>query len=193
MSSSSRPSRTDSTLKDPDTDVFDQETDTDEVEVAPLIGFLEFINNSDDETFRAELGEHLDVEAFATYLAFEDLVAGGPGGSNVLVERFRADPAFNALYEQASADLRSSLSESGDAQALLDAWVDVLAEQAADLVDASTVQNEAEAIRASFGEDGPARRGKRVARSQVVPDNRREGLLHAHPHVHPRSGSDRPR
>jgi spore coat protein CotH len=211
--------------EDPDayTNVFDQETATDDERLEPLIDLLEFINNSDDETFAAELGEHLDLQAFATYLAFEDLIAngddidgpgnnsylrydettgaftvvawdhngafggfgrpggmgdrpdgaprgvgpaggapgaggpagaGGPGGgANVLVERFTADPAFNALYEQAAADLRASLYESGDAQAVLDAWVDVLTEQAADLVDESTVDSEADAIGAYF-DDG---------------------------------------
>jgi spore coat protein CotH len=170
--------------EDPDarTGVLDQETDTDEGDLGPLIEFLEFINNSDDETFRAELGEHLDVEAFATYLAFEDLVAnvdaihgpgnnssmpvdeetggstgdlasGGPGGSDVLVERFKADPDFHELYAQASAELRSALFESGEAQAVLDAWVDVLTEQAADLIDACTVQREAAAISAYFADE----------------------------------------
>lgn len=62
---------------DPDAydDVFDQESGDDDLE--PLIDFLEFINNTDDETFAAELPDHLDVEAFATYLAFQDLVGNG--------------------------------------------------------------------------------------------------------------------
>jgi spore coat protein CotH len=54
------------------TDVFDQKVGDDDME--PLIGFLEFINNADDATFAAELSDHLDVEAFATYLAFQDLI-----------------------------------------------------------------------------------------------------------------------
>ena len=45
-----------------------------EDDLEPLIDFLEFINNADDSTFAAELGNRLDVESFATYLAFEDLV-----------------------------------------------------------------------------------------------------------------------
>ena len=59
---------------DPDayTDIFDQKVGEDDL--APLIDFLDFINNSDDETFAGELGEHLDVDAFATYLAFQDLI-----------------------------------------------------------------------------------------------------------------------
>lgn len=54
------------------TDVFDQEVGDDDM--APLIDFLDFINNADDATFSAELGEWLDVDAFATYLAFQDLI-----------------------------------------------------------------------------------------------------------------------
>ncbi len=42
--------------------------------MAPLIDFLDFINNADDATFAAELDDQLDIEAFATYLAFQDLI-----------------------------------------------------------------------------------------------------------------------
>ena len=54
------------------TDVFDQKVGDDDME--PLIDFLDFINNADDATFAAELSDYLDVEAFATYLAFQDLI-----------------------------------------------------------------------------------------------------------------------
>lgn len=53
-------------------DVFDQKAGEDDLE--PLIAFLDFINNSDDETFFANIGDYLDVDAFSTYLAFQDLV-----------------------------------------------------------------------------------------------------------------------
>ena len=53
-------------------DVFDQKVGDDDLE--PLIDLLEFINNADDASFAAELTDHLDVEAFATYLAFQDLI-----------------------------------------------------------------------------------------------------------------------
>jgi spore coat protein CotH len=54
------------------TDVFEQEVGDDDMQ--PLIDFLDFLNNSDDATFAAELADQLDVEAFATYLAFQDLI-----------------------------------------------------------------------------------------------------------------------
>lgn len=69
-------------------DVFDQETG-DEENLEPLIEFLQFINESDDATFAAELSDHLDVEAFASYLAMQDLVQNfddidGPGNNSYL-------------------------------------------------------------------------------------------------------------
>lgn len=226
---------------DPDayTDVFDQETGDDDL--TPLIDFLDFVNNSTDEDFAAELPERLDVQAFARYLAFEEVVEnfddidgpgnnaylrydastggftvvawdhnlafgtspggggfpgggfpeggdrpegmptdmptdrpsdfpegmpegmpegerpegmpeGGPGGmrgrSNVLVERFTAVEEWADLVEQARADLVEELYDSGYAEEVLDQWVTVLTEQAGDLVDAATVEEEADAIRA---------------------------------------------
>jgi spore coat protein CotH len=59
---------------DPDAydDIFNQKAGDDDLD--PLIEFLDFINNSDDATFAEELSDQLDVEAFATYLAFQELV-----------------------------------------------------------------------------------------------------------------------
>lgn len=74
---------------DPDsyTDIFDQETGDDDL--TPLIEFLDFLNNSTDEEFSEGLASRLDVEAFARYLAFEDLVENtddidGPGNNSYL-------------------------------------------------------------------------------------------------------------
>jgi len=217
---------------DPDsyTDVFDQETGDDDL--TPLIDFLQFVNESSDEDFAAELPSRLDVDAFARYLAFEEVVdnfddidgpgnnaylrwdaesggftvvawdhnlafggspgggadggpmgagpgafpggedgqrperpegmpdgarpdgagRGGPGGgSNILVERFTAVDAWADLVEQAKTDLTAQLYESGYAEEVLDSWVTVLTEQAGDLVDATTVQEEADAVRTSIG------------------------------------------
>lgn len=203
-------------------DVFDQETGDDDL--TPLIDFLDFINNSSDEDFAAGLPERLDVEAFARYLAFEEVVdnfddidgpgnnaylrwdagtgaftvvawdhnlafgagpgggagmptelpegmptelpegerpdfgeggpdgmgggMGGPGGrTNILVERFTAVEEWAGLVEQAKADLTEELYDSGYAEEVLGQRVQVLTEQAGDLVDADVVQEEADAIR----------------------------------------------
>ena len=62
---------------DPDSydEVFDQEAGKDNADLTPLVEFLDFINNSDDATFNAELSDRLDIDSFATYLALEDLIA----------------------------------------------------------------------------------------------------------------------
>ena len=72
------------------------------------------------------------------------------GGSNVLVERFTAVAEWSDLVERAKADLTDELFDSGYATGVLDQWVSVLTEQAGDLVDAATVQDEADAIRAKI-------------------------------------------
>lgn len=213
-------------------DVFDQEAGDDDI--APLAAFLQFINEADDATFAAELESYLDVDAFATYLAAQELInnfddidgpgnnsylrydsetglmtvvnwdlnlafgvanvdggggggqpGGGPGGGqgeppaggrpgeggagelpeglgagaggdggpsagNILAERFREVDAFAALIESATATLTATLYESGAAQDILDGWVATLTEQASDLVDPSTVTEEAAAVATYF-------------------------------------------
>ncbi|GAA1436607.1 hypothetical protein GCM10009641_36440 [Mycobacterium cookii] len=214
------------------TDVFDQETGDDDL--TPLIDFLEFVNTSSDEQLAAGLPERLDVQAFARYLAFEEVIdnfddidgpgnnsylrydattggftvvawdhnlafgagpaggapgggtagadgerpappegerpampegerpgapggerpdrgeggTGGTGEANVLVERFTAVEEWADLVEQARTDLVEELYDSGYAEEVLDQWVSVLTEQAGGLVDAATVEEEADAIRA---------------------------------------------
>lgn len=76
---------------DPDAydEVFDQEAGKDNADLTPLIDFLDFLNNADDETFTAEIGDRLDVDAFATYLAMQDVIDNfddidGPGNNSYL-------------------------------------------------------------------------------------------------------------
>lgn len=61
----------------------------DQDDYEPLIGWLDFLNNSDDETFVAELPVRLDVPQFANYLAMMDLLRNsddidGPGNNSYL-------------------------------------------------------------------------------------------------------------
>jgi spore coat protein CotH len=251
---------------DPDSydEVFDQEAGKDNADLTPLVEFLDFINNSDDATFKTELPDRLDIDSFATYLALEDLIAnsddingagnnsylyydtkaakftvvawdhnlsfgtmGGagrlPGGgdamappygaqmpdgfqvpygaqmpygfqmpdgaqlpdgfqipygaqlpdgfqtpygvqmpdgamggmgmmgrSNILVERFKANPEWEQLYEERLAELTSKLYESGAATGILTEWVTLLKTQASDLVDSATVDTEAATIAEYF-------------------------------------------
>lgn len=234
-------------------EVFDIEAGTDDHE--PLTDFLQWLEESSDEELAEGLADRLDVEAFATYLAFEDLVGnfddiagpgnnsflrwdaeaeqmtvvawdhnlafgatngggqggggvpgggGAPGerpegmeppagmeppvdgqrpeppegmeppvegelpeaggvpggggqggmGGNVLAERFLATAEFADLYDAAVEDLQADLFDSGTAQDVLDAWTSVLGEQADDLVDAATIELEAEQVASYF--DGHA-------------------------------------
>lgn len=77
-------------------------------------------------------------------------MAGGPGGgfggNNALVNRFLAVDEFQALYEQAAADLAAELVDSGFLADTIEAEAAVLREQASDLVDAATIDAEAEAV-----------------------------------------------
>ena len=73
-------------------DVFDIEAGTEDY--APLTDFLKWLDEASDEEFAEGLEERLDVEAFADYLAFEDLVGNfddieGPGNNSFL--RWDAD------------------------------------------------------------------------------------------------------
>ena len=70
-------------------EVFDQEGGSDVTDLSPLIDLLQFLEESDDATFAAELADRLDVDAFATYLAMMDLLGNfddidGPGNNAYL-------------------------------------------------------------------------------------------------------------
>ena len=67
--------------------VFDQESGDDDL--APLIEFLRFVNETSDADFASGLADRLDVPSFATYLALEDLMDNydaidGPGNNSYL-------------------------------------------------------------------------------------------------------------
>ena len=92
-------------------DVFDQEAGSDNADLTPLIEFLQFVNESDDATFAAELPDRLDVESFATYLAMQDLLDNfddidGPGNNAYLywdteTEQFTVVPwDYNLAFGQ---------------------------------------------------------------------------------------------
>jgi spore coat protein CotH len=54
--------------------VFTQQTRVKDADMAPLIAFLRFLNESDDTTFGNDLPAQFDVDAFATYLALNNLL-----------------------------------------------------------------------------------------------------------------------
>ncbi len=47
---------------------------TGDADMTPIVEFMDFINNSSDEEFEDSLGQYLDLDQFAKYLAVEDLV-----------------------------------------------------------------------------------------------------------------------
>lgn len=70
-------------------EVFDQEAGNNNADLSPLIEFLDFINNSEDETFNEELADRFDIDEFATYLAMQELINNfddidGPGNNSYL-------------------------------------------------------------------------------------------------------------
>jgi spore coat protein CotH len=50
-------------------DSFTQQTRVNDADLAPLIAFMRFLDQSDDATFESNLLKYLDVDSFATYLA----------------------------------------------------------------------------------------------------------------------------
>lgn len=55
-------------------DSFTQQTRVNDADLAPLIAFMRFLDQSDDATFESELPKWLDVDSFATYLALNNLL-----------------------------------------------------------------------------------------------------------------------
>jgi spore coat protein CotH len=55
-------------------DSFTQQTRVNDADLAPLIAFMRFLDQSDDATFESELPNWLDVDSFATYLALNNLL-----------------------------------------------------------------------------------------------------------------------
>jgi len=95
-------------------DVFSVEASTSgEDDYTPLISLLKFLAESDDATFAAELGNHVDVQSFADYLAIQDLLANsddidGPGNNSYL----RYD-AGTGIFTVVAWDQNLSFSDMG--------------------------------------------------------------------------------
>ncbi len=76
--------------------------------------------------------------------------AGTRGRSNILVERFKDNPDFAKLHEDRLVQLRDELYGSVIANDILEEWVEFLQAQASDVVERSTVEEEAARISAYF-------------------------------------------
>lgn len=53
---------------------YDQKTLVNEADLAPLIAFTKFVSQSSDAEFESQLAEHLNVDAFAMYLAVNNML-----------------------------------------------------------------------------------------------------------------------
>lgn len=70
-------------------DSFDQVTDVNHSDMAPVIRLLAFLDEASDDEFDAGLADHVEVEALARYLAVHDLIMdfddlAGPGNNAYL-------------------------------------------------------------------------------------------------------------
>jgi spore coat protein CotH len=57
--------------------VFNQQAESRDIGPGPMIDFLKFVETASDERFAAKLADRLDVEEFASYLAFHNLIVDG--------------------------------------------------------------------------------------------------------------------
>lgn len=94
-------------------DAFKQINAEGSYDLQPVMNLLDFVNNSDDEEFAEELDEHVDVEAFATYLATQEILSNGDAmdgpGNNYYLWYDTEEDKFTVL----SWDLNLSLSSMG--------------------------------------------------------------------------------
>jgi spore coat protein CotH len=87
-----------------------------EEDYTPLIEFLDFVNNSTDEEFAAGLGDRLDIESFARYLAIEELLGNfddidGPGNNSYLY--FDADGTATVVAWDHNLALNGAMGPGG--------------------------------------------------------------------------------
>lgn len=65
---------------------FEQKTQVNEADLAPLIDFIRFVAQATDEEFERDLPQYLDVDSFAAYLAINNLIVNmdslGGNGNN---------------------------------------------------------------------------------------------------------------
>lgn len=81
---------------------YDQQTMVNEADMAPLIAFTRFVTQSTDAEFEADLASHLNVEAFATYLAVNNLLVNADSladmGNNFYLFYNRSIARMDLLY-----------------------------------------------------------------------------------------------
>jgi spore coat protein CotH len=65
---------------------FEQKTQINEADLAPLIDFIRFVSQATDDVFERDLPQYLDIDSFAVYLAINNLIVNmdslGGNGNN---------------------------------------------------------------------------------------------------------------
>lgn len=79
-------------------------------------------------------------------MVFGGMGMGGPGGSNVLEQRFLEVSEFSELYQERYQVLREELIESGFALKVLNQYANLLIDEAGDLISAETVESDRASI-----------------------------------------------
>ncbi|NTU56996.1 MAG: hypothetical protein HGA79_12165 [Anaerolineales bacterium] len=91
------------------TDSFTQQTRVNDADLAPLIAFMRFLDQSDDATFESELPDWLDVDSFATYLALNNLLVNTDSmigmNNNYYLYYDEAEECFTLLMWDANESL----------------------------------------------------------------------------------------
>ena len=90
---------------------FEQKTQVNEADLAPLIDFIRFVNRATDEEFERDLPRYLDVDSFAAYLAVNNVIVnmdslGGNGNNYYLYY----DPE-NGQFTVLAWDMNESLGQ----------------------------------------------------------------------------------
>jgi spore coat protein CotH len=105
---------------------FSQKTRLNDADLAPLIAFLRFLSESDDATFASKLPDYLDVEAFATYLAVNNLLVNSDSmagmGNNFYLYYDDLMGRFTVLYWDGNESLGKLNFGGGDSAANFDIY-----------------------------------------------------------------------
>ena len=94
---------------------FSQETRENEADFGPLIDFIRFVDESDDETFAEELPNRLDIDSFATYLAVNTLLVNNDSMIGMNNNYYLYYDDINEQFTLLMWDANESLGKMGNA------------------------------------------------------------------------------
>ena len=97
---------------------FTQQTRQNDADLAPLIAFTRFLSQSDDATFEKELPDHLDVDAFAAYLAINSLLVNNDSIIGMSNNYYLYYDDISGRFTLMMWDANESLGKMGAGQAV---------------------------------------------------------------------------